>query len=777
MRILGLTDTSRWQQSKVSSGWILALLAISGLGAIAVVLLSAYWAGQESDAAALDRQRRLVDTRLREQVEQFEFLVGRVAERYFFERQPLPNSAQTKQRYVHNSSLDPASATALAKVTIDAFGIDQAFVVDDSAHLFMLPEPTLERHYKWMRPLFMPQLKEQFEGASSKREKVSPPIAQGSAEEKEQAQKTVTHLLRLEGRPAIVSTALIREGAFGVHADRHYLIAVKFLDGAALDRLSAEQGLIAARYARSADQDETEVAFQINATSGEPLGFIIWQPDLPGSRVVKRLVPALSGASIIIAVMFTFLLIRLRLSLQRLKDSEANSRRLALQDALTELPNRTMFSLEFQRRLSKLTASDAGFAVALLDLDRFKSVNDSFGHAVGDELIVAAAKRVSSLLVSGDMFARVGGDEFALLLDLNGRNDVTLTQLCNDIVHQLRQPFELCGGDAIASVGGSLGFSIIEGTEVNADDAMKRADLALYKAKSQGRDQWQRYTISMEHERSARDQLKEDLRDVLASMMEAQLGLSSISGRSGMLEVYYQTVHSSTEAFLPSGAEALVRWHHPTKGTLSPPAFIPVAEEAGMIGELGRWVLRQACFAARDWPGACFVAVNVSPLQLRNPTFAQDVFSILRETGLSSHRLELELTESSLLEDNDVVHETLRALRASGIQVSLDDFGTGYSCLSHLIQFEVDRIKIDRSFVSKIGVLESGLSVVRTIVQLAHDLGKAITAEGVETEEQRDFLKAIGCTDLQGYLFAKPQPLHNVLWQSTGGSQPAKTAR
>lgn len=230
----------------------------------------------------------------------------------------------------------------------------------------------------------------------------------------------------------------------------------------------------------------------------------------------------------------------------------------------------------------------------------------------------------------------------------------------------------------------------------------------------------------------------------------------------GSLEVYYQTVHRAEAGYAASGAEALVRWRHSQRGLLTPASFIPVAEEGGLIDALGFWVLREACRAACKWPEDTFVAVNVSPAQLRRPNFAEEVFAVLEESGLQPSRLELELTESSLIEDNSDVYTVLKSLRSRGVQVSLDDFGTGFSCLSHLLRFDIDRIKIDRSFVSQLGTKANGAAIIGAIVALSRNLGISTTAEGVETEYQRDFLAALGCTDLQGYFFSKPVPLGDL---------------
>ncbi|MBX5228515.1 EAL domain-containing protein [Rhizobium sp. NLR9b] len=768
MHIVVPSSSNSFQQSWIASGRILFLIAVSGLGAIGLVVLSALWAGTESDAAALDRQRQLVNARLREQVDQVAHVIGQFGNGYLSGVYPASRAAGVSSSL--DTVLTAAAGSAISHTAMSAFGYDQAFVVDDKAQLIMLTDGETEKRYRWMRPLFLPLLKDarltaNHGTASSERTSSS---LESRAANTARSNHALANLMRLEGRPTIVGVVAVNEAAEGQPQPmRQFLIVVRFLDGAALDELSRQQGLNGARFARTADADENEVAFQIDATAnGEPIGFIVWRPDLPGSRVIGRLMPALSIAALVIAVLFSVLLVRLRSSLGELKRSELHARQLALHDVLTGLPNRALFAMRFEACLADTRNSAERSAVALLDLDRFKAVNDTFGHAAGDELIRMAAERIHALLRPDDTLARLGGDEFALLLR-NIRDDQLLPSICEAIVAELGKPFPLLRGEAVARVGGSIGVTVVPDAGRNADDLMRYADVALYEAKVGGRGQWRVYSPSMDGGRNARDVLKNELRDVLAKSAALSAGAPQpgpIGNRPdfGSLEVYYQTVHRAEGGYSASGAEALVRWRHNQRGLLTPASFIPAAEEGGLIDALGVWVLREACRAACKWPGDTFVAVNVSPSQLRRPNFAEEVFAVLEETGLPPSRLELELTESSLIEDSSDVYSVLKSLRGRGVQISLDDFGTGFSCLSHLVRFDIDRIKIDRSFVSQLGAKANGAAIIGAIVTLSRNLGISTTAEGVETEYQRDFLAALGCTDLQGYFFSKPVPLREL---------------
>ncbi|MGR8965348.1 putative bifunctional diguanylate cyclase/phosphodiesterase (plasmid) [Rhizobium leguminosarum] len=770
LQIVLPSSSKTFQQSWIASGRILFLIAVSGLGAIGLVVLSALWAGTESDAAALDRQRQLVNARLREQVDQVAHVIGQFGNGYLTRVYPAARSSGGSSSL--DAVLTAAAGSAISQTAMSAFGYDQAFVVDEKAQLLMLADAQTEKRYRWMKPLFLPLLQDARLGVrpgavSNER---TPSSMESRLASPGRSNTALANLMRLEGRPTIVGVVAINDPEEGQRQTmRQFLIVVRFIDGAALDELSRQQGLNGARFARTADADENEVAFQIDATAnGEPIGFIVWRPDLPGSRVIGRLMPALSIAALVIAILFSVLLVRLRSSLGELRKSELHARQLALHDVLTSLPNRALFAMRFDECLAETKNSAERSAVALLDLDRFKAVNDTFGHAAGDELIRMAAERIHSLLRPGDTLARLGGDEFALLLRDIKDHDQVLPVICDAIVAELGKPFPLLRGEAVARVGGSIGVTVVPDAGRNADDIMRYADVALYEAKMGGRGQWRVYSPSMDGGRNARDILKNELREVLAKGTASSAdGPQSdpIANKPdfGSLEVYYQTVHRAEGGgYSASGAEALVRWRHSQRGLLTPASFIPVAEEGGLIDALGFWVLREACRAACKWPENTFVAVNVSPAQLRRPNFAEEVFAVLQESGLPPSRLELELTESSLIEDNSDVYTVLKSLRSQGVQISLDDFGTGFSCLSHLLRFDIDRIKIDRSFVSQLGTKANGAAIIGAIVALSRNLGISTTAEGVETEYQRDFLAALGCTDLQGYFFAKPLPLRDL---------------
>jgi diguanylate cyclase (GGDEF)-like protein len=732
--------------SWTSSGSILLLLAISGLAILALVFLATIWAGQESDAAALDRQRSLVNSRLQDQVQRVSQDIQLMGAGF--------SSLQTADSKAAEARSAGASSTeAFGRIATTVFGYNAAFLVTPEGELALKSDAESQRRFKWVRPLLLPMVKD-LEARRTLQSGPPKPDEIGRVE-----------LMRLEGRPSIAGVIAVgspsqpqtdRPGSAKVF----YLVAFRFLDGAALDALSREQGLAGARYARTADQEQNEVAFQIEATAtGEPIGFIIWTPDLPGSRVIGRLVPVLSAAGMVIAVLFFTLMVRLRLSLRRLSASEHNARHLSLHDVLTGLPNRAMFAERFTQSLNGMKSSGRRPVLTLIDLDKFKEVNDSYGHPAGDELLRCAVERMNALIGPGDTLARLGGDEFALLLPDLDEGSNSHVMLCSKIIETLSKPFDLRGGDAIARIGCSIGSTVFADAVQTGSEIFRQADVALYEAKTSGRGCLVEYKPCLDHRVEARESLKKDLRLVLQDQdRDPELTDDRRQHEAGHLEVFFQGVHRADPGGEMSGAEALVRWRHPSHGLLTPDKFLPLAEEAAMMDQLGEWVLTNAALAAANWPSDMSVAVNVSPSQIRHRGFDERVLSILSKTGLAPSRLELELTEAAFFTIDEQVQATLGRLRLSGVRIVLDDFGTGFSSLSHLIQLNIDRIKIDRSFVSLLGAKAEGAAIVSAILGLSRTLGKATTAEGVETEGQRDFLIAAGCHDLQGFLLSRPVP-------------------
>ncbi|WFU81686.1 EAL domain-containing protein [Bradyrhizobium sp. CIAT3101] len=411
---------------------------------------------------------------------------------------------------------------------------------------------------------------------------------------------------------------------------------------------------------------------------------------------------------------------------------------MAHYDALTDLPNRVLMRGHLERRVAELAQGNP-FAILYIDVDEFKGVNDSLGHEVGDELLRQVAGRLRACVSGNDLVARLGGDEFAIV-KAGTCDQAALSALAEQILTSLRMPVD-CKGQEITT-DASIGIAIAPDHGDNLEDLLKRADLAMYAAKSEGRGTFRIFVSEYDAKARQRRQLELDLRQALAR---------------GEFEVHYQPL-VDLSANVVNGCEALLRWRHPERGMVSPADFIPVAEDTGLIGEIGEWVLRQACTEAASWPGDIHIAVNVSPVQFRSKTLALKVAAALAESGLAPGRLELEITETVLIRDDEEALTILQQLRELGVRIALDDFGTGYSSLSYLHRFPFDKIKIDRSFISDIGQSEDSSPIVQAVVHMAAARHMATTAEGVETEAQREVLRQLGCSQMQGWLFSPAVP-------------------
>jgi diguanylate cyclase (GGDEF)-like protein len=434
---------------------------------------------------------------------------------------------------------------------------------------------------------------------------------------------------------------------------------------------------------------------------------------------------------------------RLKVEIADREESQARSQYLAYHDSLTGLGNRLLFKEQLEEALKDVSVTPHPLAVLFLDLDGFKAVNDTLGHSVGDLLLKSVAAKLRDILPRTDRIARLGGDEFAIL-QMSAAQPASSIALAEKIIEIIGEPCSVDGHDV--TVGASVGVAVAHPGDMNTENFLKSADLAMYSAKSEGRGTYRMFDPEMDAVVQTRRLLERDMRTALAQ---------------DRFRLYYQPlVNLQTKKV--TAFEALMRWEHPERGAVPPSEFIPVAEEMGLIVQLGEWALRQACAEAVEWPDGIGISVNLSPLQFSKGNLVSTVLSALASSGLPASRLELEITESVLLEKSERNIAVLNQLRDLGVRISMDDFGTGYSSIGYLRSFQFDKIKIDQSFVRDLLVDEGSLAIVRAIAGLGVSFGMTTTAEGVETEEQMRCLNLEGCIEVQGYFYSKPVPAHEI---------------
>jgi len=514
-------------------------------------------------------------------------------------------------------------------------------------------------------------------------------------------------------------------------------ISLRILDKTVTDEISEHYEIPGLEFHMKQVVDGEHIATRIIDRNGNTVGFFDWLPEEPAYELIAETIPFIGIGVIVGSLLVFLLLLRLKRASAQLEESQAQASFLAFHDPMTRIPNRSLFEDRLTQALANMRGSSTQIALHYIDLDSFKRVNDTLGHAAGDQLLCEAAGRLLGLVTDVDTVARLGGDEFAVIQFCIPNANAAFI-LSQQIVEAFQSPFMLSGqkGD----VGASVGVTIVNDPSLRPEDAMNQADIALYEAKKSGKGQFQIYDGDVSIAVQERRTLEKEL-------------LAALNGAPG-LELVYQPIFASCSGEIV-GAEALVRWQNPRHGLMPPIKFIGLAEDRGIIDELGIWVLHEACSYAAG-SSVPWVAVNVSPLQFQDEKFAERVFEVLHSTGLEASRLELEITEGLLLQNSPVIQSTLVQLRKGGIRIALDDFGTGYSSISYLRTHGVDKLKIDQSYTAQLGLDREIDSIVRSIVDLGRAMSMTVTAEGVETQAQREKLHEIGCEQLQGYLLSRP---------------------
>lgn len=571
-----------------------------------------------------------------------------------------------------------------------------------------------------------------------------------------------TDLVTLNGRPAVMSVMRMIPDSPAVRQTpgrEPLLVSLRYLDGSFMRALARVQLIRGARFQRAAGVPDDEFALALTAGRGQRIGYVVWRPDRPGGTVWHAMAPSAGVALVALLAALAALIVSVGRLMRRdarslellgaahleLKAREAQAHHLAYHDALTGLPNRAFFTSTADRRGSA-SGGVALWAILLIDLDRFKQVNDSLGHLGGDQLIQQVGARLEALLAPGDVLARLGGDEFAVVLR-DRADPPAIAAVADAMVMALRAPFDILGTSVF--IGASIGIAWANGHEGDRSEMMRMADIAMYQAKADGRDGYRFFSAEMDDSVRLRRAVERDLRAALA--------------QDGDLCVHYQPVVDCAGHRIV-GLEALLRWQHPDRGWLSPQDFVPVAEETGLMRALGLFVLREACAVARAWP-ALSVAVNLSPVQFRDRNLAAELRAVVAQARVRPGQIALEVTESILLERDDLVRQALIDLRRAGFRITLDDFGTRCAIQTYLGRVDVDALKINRRFTRRLADPATA-EVVQAVVRLGHAMGLLVSAEGVETIEQQAILERAGCHALQGFLFSEAVPageLDNLL--------------
>ncbi len=543
--------------------------------------------------------------------------------------------------------------------------------------------------------------------------------------------------VREVGRKPYVLTASLVQPDFGrvLPGTRSAIVVTaREIDQAMLEEFASRYVLGGFSLRRTATPRMAHIS--LDDADGRSLGVLQWRPNNPGAAILDAMLPALLAMSLALGVVIAIMWRRAVRATRGLLASEARAKHLAGHDTLTGLANRALFLDHLELALQDSRRSGRAVAVLCIDLDRFKQVNDTFGHPCGDELIREAARRLASTCRAGETVARLGGDEFAVVIP--DASPESAAHLADRIQRAASGSVDISAGRVF--LGCSIGITVLREVNVGVDSAeiLRQADLALYQAKDRGRGCSCFFEPEMDAALRARREIEADLRDALAS--------------NALTMVYQPQVNQAGEVVT---LEALVRWLHPARGEVSPALFVPIAEECGLIDALSFQTLKIAFSDSLRWQGIR-MAVNLSASQLRRQDFLSRLQALLEETGVDPHQLELEITEGVLLGDDPQTHHALAALRTMGFSLALDDFGTGYSSLSYLRRYPVNKIKIDRSFIANLGVEREAWEMIAAIVRLARALGLGVIAEGVETREQRRHLIRAGCGDMQGFLFGRP---------------------
>jgi diguanylate cyclase (GGDEF)-like protein len=700
-----------------------------GLLAMCVLVLFLTEFARRTDAATREREEMVVGNGLRASVEETA-------------RRVVPQTVWDEAVRRLDNAFDPAWAEDnIAKYLFTMNGFSHAYVLDRADRLVFA---AFEGE---VAPLasFDP-LRSEVAGLIQKVRLAESERAATSAKDRQGLSEPIqASAIRRTPDDYLILTATLVQSDFGAARLKGprapIVITARPLDATFIRGLEARYMLTDAHLAAADTRQEyMEAHVFISDDRGEVLGTLDWTPQQPGANLLRSAFPWLLAFLGAILMLVAVLYRRATRAASSLIESEARATHMAHHDALTGIANRAWLEKRLSQVVPEIRRNGRSIAVHCIDLDGFKDLNDTHGHQAGDELLRAVAGRLKAQCREGDVCARLGGDEFAIVQV--GADAAAAEHLAARTLAIFKQPFSLSSGTR--QIGASIGVAVTGDSTLEGLELLRRGDLALYAAKDGGRGRWCFFEAEMDSAVRERSAMRDDLRAAL---------------NAGDLRMVYQAQVNRHDRIV--GMEALVRWHHPERGPISPAIFVPLAEQAGLIADLGEYTVRRAFEDSRRWPGMK-VAINISATHIRTPGFVAWIEALAQDCGVMPSSFEIELTEGVILNDDANVQKTLEALRELGFSLALDDFGTGYSSLSYLSRFPIDKIKIDRTFITNLGVDAEADAVVSAIVQLARALNLSVIAEGVETLEQRQRLLAIGCSEVQGFLTSIPMNAEDV---------------
>jgi diguanylate cyclase (GGDEF)-like protein len=720
-QIAGERGGSRWDQARVSLVMPIGVIVAVAIACVVVAMLTS---AQRADEVSFNNEQLLIRQAIADHGER--------------DRRSVESVAATSRATLHiRDNYDPGWADRrVGKWLADFFENDVVVIVDaDDRVKYEYFRAGADPSSSDLGAELAPSL-DLLRGRLSAMP--SHAIAVIAAQNSAKPGRSTALIQRFLGRPAIVAAVAVGSDAdLALGNDRAPIVlAAKYIGDRLLKTIGGHLQLNQLRKidgpAQAGDDSVTELA----DAQGDTIARFAWKPTRPGGTIVTSVVPFITVALAGFALLVGLVMRHMRRTAAAIAAGERQLRHLALHDPVCGLPNRIYFGERLEQAISEVRSGSLSAAVFYIDLDHFKDVNDTLGHHIGDELILNVTQRLSRIMRGDDLVARLGGDEFAIITTC-ASDSYSLQAIAGRIIGAMCTPYAISGNNII--VGASIGIAVIDRRAGDAADILRYADMALYRAKNEGRNRACIYDAAMDADLSNRKLLEGDLLQAIKN--------------DGLRAAYQPIVNASGDTIV--GVEALARWTHPIHGEIPPSHFIPIAEHSGLIVELGEWMLRRACLDGRDWPGLT-VAVNVSPLQFRRSDFVELVERILTETEFDANRLELELTESTLLGNFETAELSMLRLKAIGVRFALDDFGTGYSSLLYLRRFPFDKLKIDSSFVRSIEKAPDAAAIVHAVVSLGRGLGMKVTAEGVESAEQHLFLRAAGVHSMQGYRFGKP---------------------